>query len=149
VKAVIRDGEELPASGGATERRPLKLSGAPPEIVAMVARSGGRAECQECARWFESSAGYVNHGCRGRVQAWWLPGKSPPAKEGMLRFDEFIEAVPARLLDEDDSEQCEGDGWEVPERVRQYVARHPDASVPAVLGRFELPPDRAERVASL
>jgi hypothetical protein len=153
-KAIIRDGEEFPASGGATEKRPLDLPTAPVRVVAMSARTGAKAECQECGAWCESPAEVVAHECQGRVLVRWLPATDPPAEETVLEYEEFVEAVPERLLDEHDHADGEGehdhaDGegeHDLGERVRRYVEENPDASVPVVLGEFGLPPEVAGQV---
>jgi hypothetical protein len=146
-KAIIRDGEELAASGGATEKRPLVLPSAPAQVAAMSARDGAKLECRECGAWCDSPAEYAGHECEGRVYVRWLPATSPPAEETTLGYEEFVEAVPARLLEEHDhadGEHDRADGeHELGEPVRRYCENNPAAAVPEVLGRFDLPPGMA------
>lgn len=73
-KAIIRDGEELPATGGTTEKQPLDLPSAPTRVVSMAARGGAKAVCQSCGAWCDSPKEYVEHGCEGRVYVGWLAG---------------------------------------------------------------------------
>ncbi|QLH82791.1 hypothetical protein [Halosimplex pelagicum] len=66
-KAIIRDGEELPASGGGTDTRPLKLGGAPEVVARMALRGPGVIKCFGCGMTYDTVAEYVSHGCEGGV----------------------------------------------------------------------------------
>jgi hypothetical protein len=150
-KAIIRDGEEpVPATGGTTDKQPLDLPSAPTRVVSMAARDGAKAACQECGEWCDSPKEYVEHGCEGRVYVGWLPHTEAPAEETALSYEEFAEAVPAALLTESSSSE-ESDGEEseaqLGEEVTRYCENNPGATVPEVLGRFGMPPERAEEVA--
>jgi hypothetical protein len=161
-KSIIRDGEELPATGGTTEKKPLVLPSAPTRVVSMAARDGAKAVCQTCGKWCDSPEEYVEHGCDGDVYVGWLPHTDPPAEPSRLSREEFVEAVPETLLrdgeesdQEDDraDEELVEDGPELSEEVREYMIRRPETTVAEVLGRFKLPPERAgvveERIGKL
>lgn len=151
-KAIIRDGEELPASGGTTEKVPLNLPTAPKRVVSMAARDGAKAVCQTCGTWCDSPKEYVEHGCDGRVYVGWLPATEPPAEETGMPREEFVEAVPENLLTESSSSDDLGEQEseeELGEEVSRYCENNPGATVPEVLGRFKLEPERAERVSEL
>jgi len=151
--AVVRDGEEYPASGGGTDRRPLKLQDAPESVAAMAVRGPGVVKCLECGMTYDTPRAYADHGCEdGEVGVGWLAPTDPPAEESRLSRERFLAAVPDRHLegedrgDGDGGEVEDGDGpagsveAEVAERVAEYVAGQPAASVPEVMGRLTLPP---------
>jgi hypothetical protein len=150
-KCIIQDGEEIPASGGSTEKVELNLPSAPKRVVSMAARDGARAVCQECGEWCESPKEYAEHGCEGRVYVGWLPATEPPAEESVLSSEEFVEAVPEKLLSESESD-LDGEESEpepqLGEEVRRYCENN-SPSVPEVLGRFGLAPERWSEVEAL
>ncbi|MFC7135031.1 MULTISPECIES: hypothetical protein [Salinibaculum] len=150
-KCIIRDGEELPASGGTTEKVELNLPSAPTRVVAMATRGGAKAVCQECGAWCDSPKEYVEHGCEGRVYVGWLPATEPPAEESGMSYREFCEAVPEHLLTESSSGgdlDSEGSEPQLGESVRRYCENN-SPTVPEVLGRFGLSPERRGEVEKL
>jgi hypothetical protein len=157
--AVIRDGEEFPASGGGTDRRPLKLRDAPEVVAAMAVRGPGVVKCFECGVTYDTPRDYAAHGCEsGEVGVGWLAPTEPPAEETRLERERFLAAVPDRHLAGEDG--GDGDGGEVedgggePRRVEERVARevaeyaerHPEASVVEAMGQLTLPPSAREIV---
>jgi len=153
-KAVVRDGEEMAASGGSVDKRPLDLPSAPVRVVAMATRGAADIVCQECSSYFDSPKAYVDHGCEhGRVYVGWLAATEPPAEASVLSREEFVEAVPARLLSKSGGEieaEPEPDGPEIDtERIRRYVEGRPAVTVAEVMGRFGLPPEAQEAVAEV
>jgi hypothetical protein len=160
VKAVVRDGEELAASGGTLEKRPLKLPGAPEMVAAMSLSEAATLKCMDCGCMFDHPAGYADHGeCadRGHVGVGWLAPTEPLAEEGTLEAGEYLEAVPDRLLEgggraDDVLEASSSDGHltdELAETIRRAAERDENATVPQLLGTFDLPPEAAGRVESL
>jgi len=148
-KCIIRDGEELPASGGSTEKVALNLPSAPRRVVSMAARDGAKTVCQECGEWCESPKEYVEHECDGRVYVGWLPATEPPAEESVLSSEEFVEAVPEQLLTESGNDLGGGESrTELGEEVKRYCENN-SPSVPEVLGRFGLAPERWSEVEEL
>ena len=153
-KSVIVDGEEYAATGGGLEKKPLDLPNAPVRVASMATDGASELVCQECVSYFGSVTGYVEHGCEhGEVYVAWLPPTDAPAEESVMSYQEFVEVVPDRLLDEDrggdldvEPEQAEP---QLPEQVHRYCENNPGAAVPEVLGRFGLSPERAESVAEL
>jgi len=144
-KAVIRDGEELPASGGSVDKRPLDLRSAPRRVVSMATHAAGEMVCQSCKRSYRTVGEYVEHGCEdGEVYVGWLAATEPPAEPSALSRSEFVEIVPARLLDDDEPEEEreeEPDGVEWSrEEVEEFVESRESAGVVEVMGRFNLPP---------
>jgi hypothetical protein len=85
------------------------------------------------------------------VYVGWLPATEPPAEESGMSYREFCEAVPEHLLTESsssgdlDSEESEP---QLGEPVRRYCANN-SPTVPEVLGKFGMSPERAEEVAEL
>lgn len=145
-KSILRDGEEIPASGGTTEKRPLDLPSAPIRAVLMSARSGGVAVCQECGEWLETPEVVESHSCESAVHIGWLPATDPPAEQTTLSYSEFVEAVPGQLRDRADSDDDEE--IVVPEeKIREFVENRGAVSVAAVLAKFDLPPSAREDVA--
>jgi hypothetical protein len=150
-KAILRDGEEIPATGGTTEKEPLDLPSAPVRVVSMAARDGAKAACQECGEWCDSPREYVEHGCEGRVYVGWLPATEPPAEETVLSYEEFVEAVPGQLLrgsagDDLVDEESEP---ELSEEVAEYIEHAEGVTVPEVLGKFNMPPERREDIEEI
>jgi len=151
-KAVVRDGEEMAATGGSVDMRPLDLPSAPTRVVSMAADSLAEVVCQECAVTFRTVRGYAEHGCEhGEVFVAWLGRSEPPAEPSVLSRREFVEAVPDRLLVESAGRtEAEPDGSEVDtERVRRYAEGRPAVSVVEVMGRFGLPPGARDVVAEI
>lgn len=150
-KSILRDGEEIPATGGTAEKEPLDLPSAPVRVVSMAAESGGVAVCQECGRWLDSPGEVVSHSCESDIHVGWLPATEPPAEEATVGYSEFVEAVPEQLRDRDDggeTEESEAVEVDVPVgRIREFVEHRPDVSVVGVLGEFGLPPSAREDVA--
>lgn len=153
-KAILRDGEELPATGGTTNKKPLILPSAPTRVVAMAARDGAKAVCQECGAWCDSPEEYVEHGCDADVYVGWLPHTDPPAEPSRLSREEFVEAVPESLLRDDradDQEDGRADNQEehdmqLSTEIAEHIEQARDPTVAGVLGRFKLPPERASVV---
>jgi hypothetical protein len=150
-KAILRDGEEVPATGGTTEKIELNLPSAPERLVALVAGEYGVAACQACGQHCDSPKAVVEHECESRLYAGWLGGGGPPTPETGVDYAEFVEAIPERLLTESSSSDDLGGGESEPElgeEVKRYCANN-SPTVPEVLGRFGMPPERAEEVAEL
>jgi hypothetical protein len=160
--AVIRDGEEYPASGGGTDREPLKLRDAPEVVAAMAVRGPGVTKCMECGMTFDTPRAYAEHGCDGgEVGVGWLAPTDPPAEESRVSRERFLAAVPDRHLEGDD--QGDGPGGEVEggadparsveaevaERVAEYVADRPEVGVVEVMGRLTLSPSEREVVSEV
>jgi len=153
-KSVIVGGEEYAATGGGLEKKPLDLPNAPVRVASMATDGGSELVCQECVSYFGSVTGYVEHGCEhGEVYVAWLPPTDAPAEESVMSYQEFVEVVPDRLLDEDRGGDRDGEPEQaepqLPERVHRYCENNSGATVPEVLGRFGLSPERAESVAEL
>lgn len=159
-KAIIREGEEIPATGGATEKKPLKLKSAPEVVVSMAARSAGVMKCLECGQVYDTIPEYLSHGCEGgRVGVGWLAPTEPVAEESAMSHEEFVERVPERYRPGVGGDQGDGQGdldgtgesaeFQLGEEVTEYVRTRPAVTVAEVLGRFELPPDAEEAVAEV
>jgi len=151
-KAVVREGEELPADGGTVDKRPLDLPSAPVRVASMATSAAAEMVCQECTGTFRTVREYVEHGCEhGEVFVGWLAPTEPPAAESVLSRREFVEAVPDRLLAESSGRtEPEPDGPAFDgERVRRYVESRPAVTVAEVMGRFGLPPSAREAVAGV
>jgi len=155
-KAVVRDGEEMAATGGGVDMRSLDLPSAPVRVVSMAARAAGDIVCPDCVTYYESPAEYVRDGCEcGRVSVGWMAATAPPAQPATLSRGEFVEAVPDRLLDDGTGEAAPAaeSGPEVPavdtEQVREYVASRPAVTVAEVMGRFGVPPSARDVVAEV
>ena len=151
-KSILRDGEEIPATGGTSDKRPLVLPSAPSAVVSMASRSGGVATCQCCGSWLEGPSEVVGHTCEADVYVWWRPATEPPAAETVLSYEEFLEAAPEHLLGGDDLDAEAGDVLDAEpqlgEEVRRYIEFN-EVSVAEVLGRFSLPPERRGEVEEL
>jgi len=160
--AVVRDGEEFPASGGGTDRRPLKLRDAPEVVAAMAVRGPGVVKCFECGKTYDTPRSYAEHGCRGgEVGVGWLAPTEPPAEETRLERERFLAAVPDRHLAgedrdggpggevEQDNGAARGVEAEVAERVARYADTHPEAGVGEVMGALVLPPSVREVVSEV
>jgi hypothetical protein len=149
-KCIIRDGEELPVTGGgAVDMRPLSLPSAPERVVSMAARDGAKAVCQECGAWCESPREYVEHECEGRVYVGWLPATEPPAEESGMSYEEFVDVVPESLLGvrDDHGDDRDDHADDRLEELPGEVVIDEDMTVPEVLGRNGLSPEYAELVA--
>lgn len=147
-KAILRDGEEIPATGGTTEKKPLDLPSAPVRVVSMASRVGAKVVCKECDKWCDTPKEYVEHECEGRVAVGWLPATEAPAEESVLSHEEFVEAVPDRLLGEGRAGDCD-DELELGEEVSQYIEHTESVTAPEVLGKFNLAPEQREQVAEV
>jgi hypothetical protein len=155
-KAVIRDGEELPASGGGVDMVALDLPSAPVRVAAMATDPAGEMVCQQCKVTFRTVSRYVEHGCEhGEVFVGWMAATDPPAEPSLLSRREFVEVVPDGLLDRSDPdpsqrepEESAGPEWPR-ERVEEYVENHPDVSTVAVMGQFGVPPSAREQVEEI
>jgi hypothetical protein len=155
-KAVIRDGEELPASGGGVDMVALDLPSAPVRVAAMATDPAGEMVCQQCKVTFRTVSRYVEHGCEGgHVHVAWLPDTDSPAEETTLSREEFVEVVPDGLLERSDPdpsqrepEESAGPEWPR-DRVEEYVENHPDALAVAVMGQFGVPPSAREEVEEI
>jgi hypothetical protein len=154
---VIRDGEELPASGGGVDMVALDLPSAPVRVAAMATDPAGEMVCQQCKVTFRTVSRYVEHGCEsGRVHIAWIPVTDPPAEETTLSRSEFVEAVPDRLLDAPGQSQTsvggdlrddrDGGEGELGERAARYAEENPAVSAAVVMGRFNLPPGAREAI---
>jgi hypothetical protein len=147
-KAILRDGEEIPATGGTTEKKPLDLPSAPVRVVSMASRVGAKVVCKECDQWCDTPKEYVEHECEGPVAVGWLPATEAPAEESVLSHEEFVEAVPERLLGEGRAGDRD-DELELGEEVSQYIEHTESVTVPEVLGKFNLAPEQREQVAEV
>ena len=159
-KAVVRDGEELPADGGTVDKQPLDLPTAPVRVVAMASRAAGDMVCPDCVTYYDSVGEYVQDGCEcGRVSVGWLAPTEPPAQPTTLSRSEFVGAVPGRLLDapgqsqssagadlRDDRGGAEG---ELGERAARFADENPAVPAAVVMGRFGLPPSAREAIAEV
>lgn len=153
-KSIIRDGEEIPATGGTTDKKPLDLPSAPSRVVSMAAKVGARVVCEECGQWCESLQSVASHECEADLYVGWLPATEAPAAETSIDRETFIEAVPERLLSEESAPTEEEPEPEpepaIPkERIQMFVEDRPDVSVAGVLGEFGLPPDLYSEVSEL
>jgi hypothetical protein len=150
-KAILRDGEEIPANGGTTEKKPLDLPSAPSRVVSMSAREGAQITCQECREWLEAPSAVREHECEGDVLVWWIPPTEAPAVESVMSKEEFLEAVPGSLEPggEQDGDGESADVFEPGGEVVRFVENNPDASVAVVMGRFGISPGHRGVVADL
>jgi hypothetical protein len=148
-KAIIRDGEEIPATGGTSEKKPLDLPSAPSRMVAMAVRELGVLKCVRCGVTFDGVRAYLSHGCESEVVGVGYLGRDPPATEGPLSHDQFMRVLPERYLrsEEQQSEsESEDSRAELPSGVREYVKKHPETPSVAVAGRFGLSPESVKRI---
>jgi hypothetical protein len=159
--AVIRDGEELPASGGGVDKRPLKLRDAPERVAAMAVRAPAVVKCG-CGTTFDEVAAWYDHvrACgAGEVGVGWLPKRSDPrAEPSALAVEEFVDVMPDQYLVGEEPGGGESDGEEevggvarevVKERVEEVVARDPGVGAIEVMGRLGLPPSVREEVEEI
>jgi len=140
-KAVIRDGEELPASGGSVDKRPLKLRSSAELRAGMSVRTAATLKCMDCREMFDTPAEYAGHGhCaeEGAVGVGWRGTTDPPAEEGTMPAGEFLAAVPDRLLDPADGDGGDDADGELRRRVER-AASEGAVSVAEVMGRLCLP----------
>lgn len=151
-KAVIRDGEELPASGGSVDKQPLDLRSAPRRVVSMATHAAGEMVCQSCKRSYRTVGEYVEHGCEhGELYVGWLAATEPPAEPSALSRSVFVEIAPDRLVDEsgpEESEESDGVEWSR-EEVEVFVESRESVDVVEVMGRFNLPRSAREAVAEV
>jgi hypothetical protein len=109
----------------------------------MATHAAGEMVCQSCKRSYRTVGEYVEHGCEhGEVYVGWLAATEPPAEPSALSRAEFVEIVPARLLDEsgpEESEEPDGVEWSR-EEVEEFVESRESVAVVEVMGRFNLPP---------
>ncbi|QZP39836.1 hypothetical protein [Halobaculum magnesiiphilum] len=152
-KEVIRDDERMAATGGGVETVALDLPSAPVRVAAMATDPHGEMVCQSCVSYFDTVSEYASHGCEdGDVYIAWFPVTDPPATETLMSRDEFLSAVPDRLLEEragataagEQTERSEGQradaAADVSDRLKEYIASNSVSSVAELLGRFNLPP---------
>lgn len=149
-KAIIRDGEEIPASGGTSNRKPLDLPSAPESVVSMASSSAAVLKCEACGDVFDTIPGYLRHGCdSGRVGVGWLAASDPPAEESAMSREEFVECVPERYEPGEPESESDGDLDSEPqlaEEVVRYIENNPSEPAAVVAGRFNLPSERLEEI---
>lgn len=154
-KAIIRDGEELPASGGTSNRKPLDLPSAPESVVSMASSSAAVLKCEACGQVYDTIPEYLRHGCdSGRVGVGWLAASDPPAEETAMSREEFVERVPERYKPGEPEPEPEGDGDldgepQLAEEVVRYAEENTDVPATVIAGRFNLPPERLEEIRAV
>jgi predicted nucleic acid-binding Zn-ribbon protein len=152
-KAIIRDGEEIPATGGTSNQKPLKLRSAPELVVSMAVRGAGVIKCFGCGQVYDTVPEYLSHGCEeGMVGVGWLAPTEPPAEESAISREQFLAALPERYRREEEAsggnDDLDGEG-ELSEQVRRYVEENPGESAVAIAGRFGLSPEVVEEIGSV
>jgi hypothetical protein len=150
-KAIIRDGEKIPATGGTSNRQPLKLRSAPESVVSMAVRAAGVIKCFGCGQVYDTVPEYLSHGCEeGMVGVGWLAPTEPPAEESAMSRKQFLAALPERYQPGEranESVDLDGEG-ELSREVRRYC-ENTDEPATVVAGRFSMEPELVDKIEVL